>query len=73
MITEKSMTNRILNAIWSLRIWKDTRGQDMLEYALYVAAIGTLYAAVSPSVAVSVSTIFSKISCSVSSASTTGG
>ena len=67
------MAERIIKAIWSVRIWKDTSGQDMLEYALYVAAIGTLYAAVSPSVASSISTVFSKISSSMSGAATTGG
>ena len=66
------MAERIIRAIWSVRIWKDTRGQDMLEYALYVAAIATLYAAISPSVATSLSTIFSKISSSMSGASNTG-
>ena len=65
------MAERILRAIWAVRIWRDNSGQDMLEYALYVAVIGTLYAAVSPSVAASVSTIFSKINSSMSSASST--
>ena len=65
------MAERILNTIWRLRIWKDTRGQDMLEYALYVAAIATLYAAVSPNVAASVCSIFSKIGSNMSSAAGT--
>ena len=71
MIAEMSMVDRILRALWAAKVWKDSSGQDMLEYALYVAVIGTLYAAVSPSVATSVSSIFSKISSSMSSASTT--
>ena len=25
---------RITRLIWKLRIWKDTRGQDLIEYAL---------------------------------------
>jgi len=65
------MAKRILNTIWRLKIWKDTRGQDMLEYALYVAAIGTLYAAVSPEVATSVCSIFSKINSNMSTAAGT--
>ena len=67
------MAERLINAIWSVRIWKDTRGQDMLEYALYVAVIGTLYAAVSPGAATSISTIFSKINSSMSQAAAAGG
>ena len=65
------MVKRILNPIWSLKIWKDTRGQDMLEYALYVAAIGSLYAAISPEVASSVCSVFSKINDNMSSAAAT--
>ena len=65
------MAARILKVIWTLRIWKDTSGQDMLEYGLYAAAICTLYAAVSPDVAASVSSIFSKINSNMSSAAST--
>ena len=63
----------LIRTIWSVRIWKDTRGQDMLEYALYAAAICTLYAAVTPGVATSISSIFSKINSSMSQAASTGG
>lgn len=66
------MVGRISKVIWSAGIWKETHGQDMLEYALFVAAIATLYAAVSPSVATSLSTIFSKINSSMSGAASTG-
>ena len=66
-----AMAERIVKAIWALRIWKDTRGQDMLEYALYVAVICTLYAAVSPSVATSISTVFSKINDNMAAAAAT--
>ena len=67
------MAGRIITFIWGMKLWKDTRGQDILEYALYVAAIGTLYAAFSPSVATSVSSILSKVATTMSSAATTGG
>ena len=72
MIPECIVAARIINAIWSIKILKDTRGQDIMEYALFVAAIGTLYAAVSPDVAVSVSSIFSKINSTMSGAANTG-
>jgi hypothetical protein len=51
----------------------DTSGQDVLEYALYVAAIGTLYAAFSPSVASDVAHIISRIDDTLSTAAKTGG
>ena len=25
---------RITNLVWNLRVWNDTRGQDLIEYAL---------------------------------------
>ena len=63
----------IINLIWRARLWRDTGGQDMLEYACYVAAVAMMYAAVSPSVATSLSTVFSKIALRVAAAANTGG
>jgi Flp pilus assembly pilin Flp len=65
------MTKHIINRIWAVKVWSDTRGQDILEYALFVASITVLYVAFSPNVATSVSTVFSKISSTVSTAATT--
>jgi Flp pilus assembly pilin Flp len=62
------MARGLINRILALRLWTDTRGQDMLEYALFIAAIMVLYVAFSPSVAASVSTIFSKISSTLATA-----
>ena len=45
-----------------LRIWKDQRGQDFIEYSLLAAAIVIVVAGFLPqTVMPSVSTIFSKI------------
>jgi Flp pilus assembly pilin Flp len=44
------------------RIWKDRRGQDMIEYALLAAAIAVTVAGFLPTTLMpAVSTIFSKI------------
>ena len=43
------------------RIWKDRRGQDLIEYALMAGFVAVAAGAVMPSVSTSVSTIFSKI------------
>jgi pilus assembly protein Flp/PilA len=58
---EKQMT-RITNLVWKLRIWKDTRGQDLIEYALMAGFVAVAAGAIMPGVASSISTIFSKIS-----------
>jgi Flp pilus assembly pilin Flp len=49
-----------------LRLWRDRRGQDMIEYALLAAAIAIVVAGfLPPSVMPSVSTIFSKLTSSM--------
>ena len=65
------MAGHIVTFVVRMKIWKDTGGQDMLEYACFVAAICLMYAAVSPSVVTSLSTIFSKISVQAASAAST--
>jgi pilus assembly protein Flp/PilA len=46
---------------WTLRIWRDTRGQDLIEYALMAGFVAVAAGAVMPGVANQISTIFSKI------------
>ncbi|MCX6591440.1 MAG: Flp family type IVb pilin [Acidobacteria bacterium] len=55
-----------------LRIWKDTRGQDLIEYALMAGFVAVAAGAIMPNVATSISTIFSKVSTTMSKAATTG-
>ena len=45
-----------------VRIWKDRSGQDLIEYALMAGFVAVAAGAVMPSVASSISTIFSEIS-----------
>ena len=45
-----------------LRVWKDRRGQDLIEYALMAGFVAVAAGATMPSVAASISTIFSEIS-----------
>jgi pilus assembly protein Flp/PilA len=54
--------NRITNLALKLKVWKDTRGQDLIEYALMAGFVAVAAGAVMPGVATSISTIFSKIS-----------
>jgi pilus assembly protein Flp/PilA len=64
--------NRIANLIWKLRIWKDTRGQDLIEYALMAGFVAVAAGAIMPNVATSISTIFSKISSTMDVAANQG-
>jgi len=52
-----------------LRIWKDTRGQDLIEYALMAGFVAVAAGAIMPNVASSISTIFSQVTSVLSSAS----
>jgi len=56
------------NLIWKLRILKDTRGQDLIEYALMAGFVAVAAGAIMPCVASSISTIFSKIASVMSGA-----
>ncbi|MCU0245247.1 MAG: Flp family type IVb pilin [Bryobacter sp.] len=62
----------VMNLVWKLRIWKDTRGQDLIEYALMAGFVAVAAGAIMPQVAGSISTIFSKISSVLSVASSNG-
>jgi pilus assembly protein Flp/PilA len=49
------------NLILKLQVWKDTRGQDLIEYALMAGFVAVAAGAIMPGVATSISTIFSKV------------
>ncbi|HYL75350.1 MAG TPA: Flp family type IVb pilin [Bryobacteraceae bacterium] len=51
-----------MKTVRSLKIWKDRRGQDFVEYALIAAFIVTCYGAITPTIAPRVSTVLSRIS-----------
>jgi pilus assembly protein Flp/PilA len=55
--------------VWMLRIWKDTRGQDLIEYALMAGFVAVAAGAIMPGVATSISTIFSSVASVMSGAS----
>ena len=62
----------VTNLVWKLRIWKDTRGQDLIEYDLMAGFVAVAAGAIMPGVATSIGTIFSKISNAMSNAATQG-
>ena len=60
------------NLVLRLKIFRDTRGQDLIEYALMAGFVAVAAGAIMPSVATSISTIFSKISSVMTDASNQG-
>ena len=63
---------KVTNLVWKLRIWKDTRGQDLIEYALMAGFVAVAAGAIMPGVATSISVVFSKISLALSNAANQG-
>ena len=62
------MKQFILRTLWRLQIWKDTRGQDLIEYALMAGFVAVAAGALMPNIASSISTVFSKIASVTSAA-----
>ena len=63
---------KLVNLILAIKVWRDTRGQDLIEYALMAGFVAVAAGAIMPGVATSISTIFSKISSVMKDASTQG-
>jgi Flp pilus assembly pilin Flp len=59
--------------ILRIRALRDTRGQDLIEYALMAGFVAVAAGAVMPGVADSISTIFSQVASVMAIASTQGG
>ncbi len=64
--------NRIKNLFWSLQILKDTKGQDLIEYALMAGFVAVAAGAIMPGVSTNISQIFSKVASSMGSAAAQG-
>ena len=58
--------------IWTPRIALDTQGQDLIEYALLAGFVALAAGAIMPNVATSISTIFSKVADTMSTAANAG-
>lgn len=60
------------NFILKLQFIKDTRGQDLIEYALMAGFVAVAAGAIMPAVATSISQIFSNVSSVLSAANQNG-
>jgi pilus assembly protein Flp/PilA len=57
-----------MKLIWKLKLKKDTRGQDLIEYALMAGFVAVAAGAIMPGVAGQISTIFTKVSSALAAA-----
>lgn len=51
----------MMGKLMALRIWRDTQGQDLIEYALMAGFVAVAAGALMPGVSTSISTVFSKV------------
>ena len=60
------------NLLLKLKVMADTKGQDLIEYALMAGFVAVAAGAIMPGIATQISTIFSKISSVMTNASAQG-
>jgi pilus assembly protein Flp/PilA len=60
--------NKLMDRVRLLKIWSDSVGQDLIEYALMAGFVAVAAGAIMPGVATSISEIFSKVASVLSSA-----
>ena len=60
--------NKLKHLVWKIRILTDTKGQDLIEYALMAGFVAVAAGAIMPGVSASLSTIFSKVANTTSAA-----
>lgn len=51
----------VLSLVGALRLWRDNRGQDLIEYALMAGFVAVAAGAVMPNISTQISTIFSAV------------
>jgi len=52
---------KLVQVAVNLQIWKDRRGQDLIEYALMAGFVAVAAGAIMPGVASSINIVFSKV------------
>jgi len=63
---------KLVKIAYTLRIWKDTKGQDLIEYALMAGFVAVAAGAIMPNVATQIGTIFSKVNSQLTNAAAQG-
>ena len=59
---------QIMCALWRLRLWREDRGQDFVEYALLAGLVAVASGLFIPQVSESMVTIFSRMASKLSQA-----
>lgn len=62
----------LLEKLRLLRIWKNVRGQDLIEYALMAGFVAVAAGSIMPTISTNISVVFSKVRSTTSNAANTG-
>jgi pilus assembly protein Flp/PilA len=62
----------VRNLLLKLKIWVDTKGQDLIEYALMAGFVAVAAGVIMPGVSTSISKIFSQVGSVLTKAKSTG-
>jgi pilus assembly protein Flp/PilA len=52
---------KLFTNIYALQIWKDTKGQDLIEYALMAGFVAVAAGALMPGISASIASVFTKV------------
>jgi len=58
---ERNNMNKLIQLAVNLQIWKDRKGQDLIEYALMAGFVAVAAGAVMPGIASGINVVFSKV------------
>ena len=72
MLPSQLSDDLFMSILYRLRVWGETHGQDLIEYALMAGFVAVSSGAVMPGVASGISSIFSKVGSVMKVASTQG-
>ena len=64
--------NKLNRLAYRILIWRDTRGQDLIEYSLMAGFVAVAAGAIMPGVSSNISKIFSKVGSVMTAASSQG-
>jgi Flp pilus assembly pilin Flp len=52
---------KLIQVVLKIKVWKDNKGQDLIEYALMAGFVAVAAGAIMPGVASSINIVFSKV------------
>ena len=66
------MGQTIIKKLGLLQLWRNVRGQDLIEYALMAGFVAVAAGSIMPNVSTNISVVFSKVRSTTSNAANTG-